>query len=148
MLLLYPNSHFVPTNIRSFEKKMSYNKEFRLALSQIQKCPFYWGKIDRKQAEAILKDEPNGSYLLKDPEEKEGDKEKWLLELVWIIDSKNYYCKSKYLVHYHHGHPILRKKPFSLLELAKNEIRNTGINVGNSKSNTNFFEGKLKQISI
>ena len=78
---------------------------------------------------------------MKDPEEKEGDKEKWLLELVWIIDSKNYYCKSKYLVHnkfnyhsfmeslkkYHHGHPILRKKPFSLLELAKNEIRNTGI---------------------
>ena len=28
---------------------------------------------------------------------------------------------------YHHGQPILRKKPFSLLELAKNEIRNTGI---------------------
>ena len=121
---------------------MSYNKEFRLALSQIQKCPFYWGKIDRKQAEAILKDEPNGSYLLKDPEVKEEDEEKWLLELAVVnFDKKVCYCKSKYLVHnkfnyhsfmeslkkYHHGHPILRKKPFSLLELAKNEIRNTGI---------------------
>ena len=120
---------------------MSHNKEFRLALSQIQKCPFYWGKIDRKQAEAILKDEPNGSFLLKDPEEKE-DEEKWLMELVGKYDSNNYYyCKSKFMLHnkfnyhslmeslkkYQDGHPILRKKPFSLLELAKNEIRNTGI---------------------
>ena len=119
---------------------MSYNKEFRLALSQIQKCPFYWGKIDRKQAEAILKDEPNGSYLLKDPEVE--DEEKWLLELAVVnFDTSVCYCKSKYLVHskfnyhsfmeslkkYQDGHPILRKKPFSLLELAKNEIRNTGI---------------------
>ena len=57
---------------------MPYNKEFRLALSQIQKCPFYWGKIDRKQAEAILKDKPNGSYLLKDPdEEDEVGRDKW-----------------------------------------------------------------------
>ena len=28
-------------------------------------CKFYWGNIDRKEAELILKDEPEGSFLLK-----------------------------------------------------------------------------------
>ena len=29
-------------------------------------CPFYWGKIDRYEAEALLADKPEGSFLLRD----------------------------------------------------------------------------------
>jgi hypothetical protein len=29
-------------------------------------CPFYWGKIDRYQAEALLANQPEGSFLLRD----------------------------------------------------------------------------------
>ena len=109
-------------------KKMSDTKEFRLALKQIKSYPFYWGKIDTKTAEAILEDQPNGSYLLKDPEE-----EGYHMEFVCKVNSKyrHYFFISNF---YHisalmefNEHPVLRKKPFSLLELAKNEIRNTGI---------------------
>ena len=32
----------------------------------IIQCPFYWGKIDRYQAEALLSDKPEGSFLLRD----------------------------------------------------------------------------------
>ena len=32
----------------------------------IIQCPFYWGKIDRYQAEALLADKPEGSFLLRD----------------------------------------------------------------------------------
>ena len=39
------------------------------SLIEFYKCPFYWGKIDRKEAEAILKNQPNGSYLWKDPDQ-------------------------------------------------------------------------------
>lgn len=157
-------------------------KELRLARSQFYKCPFYWGKIDRKKAEAILEDQPNGSYLLKDPEDEDPDKEvyevyevneeKMLVELAIKVESKYYYCRirpSEYngreYVHFSlydylqrrikitvepnsttlaqvtmeslkkpsgyfsdFEHPILRNKPFSLRELARNEISNTGIN--------------------
>ena len=157
-------------------------EENRLALNQFYKCPFYWGRINRKTAEAILEDQPNGSYLLKDPEEEE-DEKKWLLELAIKVNSKLYHCqmrlrrpiwggKENYLllsfetltphkmgaiIHYaslskvdskinylgtfmkilkdknpygilcDSKHPILRNNPFSLLELARNEITNTGI---------------------
>lgn len=33
---------------------------------EIIQCPFYWGKIDRYQAEALLTDKPEGSFLLRD----------------------------------------------------------------------------------
>ena len=33
---------------------------------EIIQCPFYWGKIDRYQAEALLADKPEGSFLLRD----------------------------------------------------------------------------------
>ena len=32
----------------------------------IMQCAFYWGKIDRYQAEALLADNPEGSFLLRD----------------------------------------------------------------------------------
>ena len=33
-------------------------------------CPFYWGKINRDEAEEILKDKPIGSFLLKNIDEE------------------------------------------------------------------------------
>ena len=66
-----------------------YKEKCRLALNQFKRCPFYWGKIDRKMAEDILEDQPNGSYLLKDPE----DEKNWLVELAIKVNSKFYYCR-------------------------------------------------------
>ena len=33
---------------------------------EIINCPFYWGKIDRYEAEELLADKPEGSFLLRD----------------------------------------------------------------------------------
>ena len=57
-----------------------------------QSVKFYWGNIDRNEAERILKEKPNGSYLLKDRirEDHEttleslGDK----TEIIWYSDTK------------------------------------------------------------
>ena len=160
---------------------MSVDKEIKLAHRQFYKCPFYWGKIDRKKAETTLKNQPNGSYLMKNPEKEDKDEKKWLGELAFKVNSKYYYCrirldylenKSLYFFftfdphpHYDYAaqkcrvirddskfnylstllmeisksnelfselfsefeNPILRTKPFSLLELARNEISNTVI---------------------
>ena len=161
-----------------------YEEKCRHALNQFKMCPFYWGKIDRKMAEDILEDQPNGSYLLKDPE----DEKKWLVELAIKVNSKFYFCRIrpsstidtltlsglfgpsagslallfsfetlplKKRFHWQNyrlidkfnysgntfmeilkinnedfcdfEHPILRNKPFTLLELARNKISNTGI---------------------
>ena len=35
-------------------------------LSDIFSCPFYWGKMDRYEAEALLANKPEGSFLLRD----------------------------------------------------------------------------------
>jgi hypothetical protein len=34
--------------------------------TEIIHCPFYWGKIDRYEAEALLANKPEGSFLLRD----------------------------------------------------------------------------------
>jgi suppressor of cytokine signaling 5 len=34
--------------------------------SEIFHCPFYWGKIDRYEAEAMLANKPEGSFLFRD----------------------------------------------------------------------------------
>lgn len=34
--------------------------------SDILGCPFYWGQMDRYQAEALLANQPEGSFLLRD----------------------------------------------------------------------------------
>ena len=35
-------------------------------LKDILNCPFYWGKMDRYEAEALLANKPEGSFLLRD----------------------------------------------------------------------------------
>ena len=35
-------------------------------LKDIFNCPFYWGKMDRYEAEALLANKPEGSFLLRD----------------------------------------------------------------------------------
>ena len=35
-------------------------------LKDIFSCPFYWGKMDRYEAEALLANKPEGSFLLRD----------------------------------------------------------------------------------
>ena len=37
-------------------------------MKYIYNCPFYWGKMDLFEAKQILKDEKDGSFLLRDSE--------------------------------------------------------------------------------
>ena len=50
-------------------------------LDELYNCPFYWGKIDQKEAEAILKEKPVGSYLVTDAEDENKDHQ---LELFFV----------------------------------------------------------------
>ena len=68
---------------------MSVLKALRLAIGEFYTNPYYWGRITRDEAESILKNQLNRSYLLKDPEEK--DDKQYLAELVVRIDSKCYF---------------------------------------------------------
>ena len=72
--------------------KMSISQELCIALKEFYKNPNYWGRIDNKTAESILDDQPDGSYLLKDCEEKE-DEKKCLLELAVKIKSQISYLQ-------------------------------------------------------
>ena len=45
--------------------KMSVLKALRLAISEFYTNPYYWGRITRDEAESILKNQLNRSYLLK-----------------------------------------------------------------------------------
>jgi len=40
-------------------------------MSEIVNCPFYWGKIDRYKAEALLEAKQEGSFLLRDSAQDE-----------------------------------------------------------------------------
>ena len=40
-------------------------------LARITACTFYWGKMDRYQAEALLDSRPEGSFLLRDSAQDE-----------------------------------------------------------------------------
>ena len=155
--------------------------EPKIYLNELYKCPFYWGEIDRIEAEAILKDQPNGSYLWKDPDQIY--KKRTFIEIAMKENSKiiyskilagvapcsiflklemqnrnfamQYYytnviihkresenfnllektmaffdkCKGRYLSELlaSLNNPVLRKRPFSLLELARNKICNPSI---------------------
>ena len=72
--------------------KMSISQELCIALKEFYKNPNFWGRIDNKTAESILDDQPDGSYLLKDCEEKE-DEKKCLLELAVKIKSQISYLQ-------------------------------------------------------
>ena len=68
-----------------------------------QSVKFYWGNIDRNEAERILKEKPNGSYLLKDrireahetTLESLGDN----TEIIWYSDKEEgiYHSDQKFL---------------------------------------------------
>ena len=132
-------------------------------LDELYNCPFYWGKIEEEEAEAILKDKPVGSYLVKDAEEDENHQ----LELFYV---RRDLPIGKRLLHFglncvisngmkgraslgdnikfgrtgrhtfisfekEHTerclvslqYPVLRKRPFSLQELARSNIRKTAV---------------------
>ena len=69
-------------------------------------CRFYWGNIDRIEAERILKEKPNGSYLLKDrireahetTLESLGDN----TEIIWYSDKEEgiYHSDQKFLLEF------------------------------------------------
>ncbi len=50
---------------------MDYVNYFIPRMSEIVGCPFYWGKIDRYEAEALLDNRPEGSFLLRDSAQDE-----------------------------------------------------------------------------
>ena len=53
-------------------------------LDELYNCPFYWGKIEQKEAESILKEKPVGSYLVTDAEDENKDHQ---LELFFVKNS-------------------------------------------------------------
>ena len=109
--------------------------EPKIYLNELYKCPFYWGEIDRIEAEAILKDQPNGSYLWKDPDQI--SQKGTFIEIAMKKNSKVIYDKiligqmiggvniSELLASL--NNPVLRNRPFSLMELTRNKICNPGI---------------------
>lgn len=40
-------------------------------LKEITNCSFYWGKIDRYEAEKLLEGKPEGTFLLRDSAQEE-----------------------------------------------------------------------------
>lgn len=40
-------------------------------LRSITTCSFYWGKMDRYEAERLLEDKPEGTFLLRDSAQEE-----------------------------------------------------------------------------
>ena len=46
--------------------QVDYTNYLIPALTDIFNCPFYWGKMDRYEAEALLANKPEGSFLLRD----------------------------------------------------------------------------------
>ena len=51
--------------------QVDYAHYFIPEMTFIANCPFYWGKIDRYEAEALLEDKPEGSFLLRDSAQDE-----------------------------------------------------------------------------
>ena len=78
----------------------------------LYKCPYYWGKIDRIEAEEILKDQPNGSYLWKDPDQI--NKKITSIEIVIMKNSK--YIYEKILINQFRGEKGIYYFVFSIIE--------------------------------
>jgi len=51
--------------------QIDYVNYFIPFLAEITACPYYWGKIDRYEAEALLENKPEGSFLLRDSAQDE-----------------------------------------------------------------------------
>lgn len=120
-------------------------------LQDIFSCPFYWGKMDRYEAEALLANKPEGSFLLRDSAQ-----DNYVFSVSFRRYSRSLHARIEetrhkfsfdchdpgvyasqsirgLLDHYKDPlscmffepmllFPILRKKPFTLQELARNVI--------------------------
>ncbi len=120
-------------------------------LQDIFSCPFYWGKMDRYEAEALLANKPEGSFLLRDSAQ-----ENYVFSVSFRRYSRSLHARIEETQHkfsfdchdpgvhasrsirglldYYKDplscmffepmllFPILRKKPFSLQELARTVI--------------------------
>jgi len=120
-------------------------------LENIFNCPFYWGKMDRYEAEALLADKPEGSFLLRDSAQ-----ENYVFSVSFRRYSRSLHARIEETQHkfsfdchdpgvhasrsirglldYYKDplscmffepmllFPILRRKPFSLQELARTVI--------------------------
>jgi hypothetical protein len=51
--------------------QIDYVNYFIPYLTEIISCPYYWGKIDRYEAEALLESKPEGSFLFRDSAQDE-----------------------------------------------------------------------------
>jgi len=60
--------HLLPT---SNQNQVDYVHHLVPDLVQITGCSFYWGKMDRYEAEALLEGRPEGSFLLRDSAQDE-----------------------------------------------------------------------------
>jgi len=131
--------------------RVDYESHLIPKLKDIFSCPFYWGKMDRYEAEALLANKPEGSFLLRDSAQ-----ENYVFSVSFRRYSRSLHArieetKHKFSFDCHdpgvHASrdikgllefykdplscmffepmllfPILRKKPFSLQELARTVI--------------------------
>ena len=84
-----------------------------LTMKKLYKCPYYWGKLDQQEAETILKNKPEYSFLIY-------NKSKGKFDLTIAI--KNLYIShTLYETTYEYmqdiRYPVLRDKPFPLKDL-------------------------------
>ena len=130
---------------------MDYINYLIPGLKDIFNCPFYWGKMDRYEAEALLADKPEGSFLLRDSAQ-----DNYVFSVSFRRYSRSLHARIEETQHkfsfdchdpgvhasrsirglldYYKDplscmffepmllFPILRKKPFSLQELARTVI--------------------------
>ena len=111
---------------------MSFN--FAKALLDSNKCPYFWGKITREETKNIFAEKAIGSFLIREVEGVVEDRGLKKFELV--KKDKNVFCVFSFdsldsldLVWYVYPrwYPISRKWPFSLQELSRSKILETGI---------------------
>ena len=136
---------------RALITQVDYTNYLIPALTDIFNCPFYWGKMDRYEAESLLANKPEGSFLLRDSAQ-----ENYVFSVSFRRYSRSLHArieetKHKFSFDCHdpgvHASenikgllefykdplscmffepmllfPILRKKPFSLQELARTVI--------------------------
>ena len=57
--------------IMAFLSQVDYIHHLVPDLAQITSCSFYWGKMDRYEAEALLEGKAEGSFLLRDSAQDE-----------------------------------------------------------------------------
>ena len=116
--------------------------EPKIYLNELYKCPFYWGKIDQIEAEAILKDQPNGSYLWKDPDQI--SQKGTFIEIAMKKNSKVIYDK---ILIGQMGHEMggVNGKYYVLIIIDKKNLIGDGVteNMNLLKKTMTFFDSPL-----